>query len=97
MVRALRLDKEAKALAGTIVTADGKALTDNAEIPAGLRGYVQLALDRGLLQAYPAEVRQIAPGQFVAVPGPRLEPSRTVRRAEFAAAMTKLIAQMFGE
>ena len=97
LVRALRLDKEAKALAGTIVTTDGKALTDNAEIPASQRGYVQLALERGLLQAYPAEVRQIAPGQFVAVPGPRLEPSRPVTRAEFAAAMTKLIAQMFGE
>jgi hypothetical protein len=79
------------------VTTDGKALTDNAEIPSALRGHVQLALDRGLLQAYPAEIKQVAPGQFVAVPGPRLEPSRPIKRAEFATSMTKLIALMFGE
>ncbi len=97
MVRALRLDKEAKALANTTVTTGGKALTDNADIPSALRGYVQLALDKGLLQAYPAEVRQIGPGQFVAVPGPRFEPARAVKRAEFVPAMLKLVATMFGE
>ena len=97
MVRALRLDKEAKALAGTTVTVGGQALTDNADIPSAQRGYVQLALDRGLMQAYPAQIKQVAPGQFVAVPGPRFEPSTSVRRGEFAAAMTKLIALMFGE
>ena len=97
MVRALRLEKEAQALAGTTVTSGGQTLTDNADIPSAQRGYVQIALDRGLLQAYPAEVRQIAPGQFVAVPGPRFEPSRPVRRAEFVPAMSKLIALMFGE
>jgi serine protease AprX len=97
LVRALRLDGEAKALAGTNVNAGGKPLSDNAEIPSALRGYVQLALDRGLLQAYPAETEQVAPGQFVAVPGPRFEPSRPVKRAEFAPAVSKLIAQLFGE
>jgi serine protease AprX len=97
LVRALRLDKEAKALAGTTVTTGGQALTDNADIPPALRGYVQLALDRGLLQAYPAEVRQIGPGQFVAVPGPRFEPARTVRRSEFVPAMVRLVVTMFGE
>ncbi|MCA1615101.1 MAG: S8 family serine peptidase [Acidobacteria bacterium] len=102
MVRALRLDKEAKALAGTTVTALNKSgvrepLTDNGDIPSALRGYVQLALDRGLMQAYPAQIKQVAPGQFVAMPGPRFEPSTTVKRGEFAPAMTKLIALMFGE
>ncbi|HEX8285509.1 MAG TPA: S8 family serine peptidase [Pyrinomonadaceae bacterium] len=97
MVRALRLDKEAKALAGTTVTVGGKALTDNADIPSAQRGYVQLALDRGLLQAYPAQIKQVAPGQFVALPGPRFEPSTAVKRGEFVPAMTKLIALMFGE
>ncbi|HEX7318670.1 MAG TPA: S8 family serine peptidase [Pyrinomonadaceae bacterium] len=97
LVRALRLDKDAKALAGTTVTTGGKALTDNADIPSAMRGYVQLALDRGLLQAYPAEIRQLGPGQFVAVPGPRFEPARTVRRGEFVPAMVKLIVTMFGE
>ncbi|HEX8354384.1 MAG TPA: S8 family serine peptidase [Pyrinomonadaceae bacterium] len=55
LVRALGLDAEAKAKAGMPVTAsyNGQTvvLADNAEIPSALRGYVQLALDRGLLQA----------------------------------------------
>jgi serine protease AprX len=97
LVRALRLDKQAKALANTTVTTGGKALTDNADIPSAVRGYVQLALDNGLLQAYPAEIKQTGPGQFVAVPGPRFEPSRAVRRVEFVPSMVKLIVKMFGE
>ncbi len=56
LVRALGLDAEAKAKAGSIVTANYNgqtiALADNAEIPAASRGYVQLALDKGLLQAF---------------------------------------------
>jgi serine protease AprX len=97
LVRALRLDREAQRLAGATVTAGGKALTDNADILSALRGYVQLALDKGLLQAYPAEIRQTGPGQFVAVPGPRFEPARAVKRAEFVPAMVKLVVTMFGE
>jgi serine protease AprX len=97
LVRALRLDSQARAMAGTTVTTGGVALTDNAAIPSGLRGYVQIALDRGLLQAYPAEIRQIAPGQYVAVPGPRFEPSRVMQRGEFLDPMTRLLSLMFGE
>lgn len=82
LVRALRLDKDARAKAGTTVTSGGVALTDNADIPAALRGYVQVAIDRGL---------------FVAVPGPRFEPSRAVKRSEFVSPMLKLIIDMFGE
>jgi serine protease AprX len=56
LVRALGFDAEAKAKAGSLVTVtySGQTLTltDNADIPAALRGYVQLALDRGILQAY---------------------------------------------
>ncbi len=55
LVRALGLDTEAKAKAGTNVTVVYNGITmtvtDNADIPASLRGYVQLALDKGLLQA----------------------------------------------
>lgn len=83
-VKAIGRDAEAAALANTTVTSAGTALTDNAQIPAALRGYVQIALDKGLWEAFPAEVRQIAPGQFVAVPGPRFEPSTAVTRATFA-------------
>ncbi|HJR06318.1 MAG TPA: S8 family serine peptidase [Pyrinomonadaceae bacterium] len=84
-VRALGLDTEAKAKAGTNVTSGGITLTDNAQIPPALRGYVQLAIDRGFLEVYPAEVKQIAPGQFVALPGPRVEPSNGLTRAALAA------------
>ncbi|MDT7806211.1 MAG: serine protease AprX [Acidobacteriota bacterium] len=56
LVRALGLDTEAKAKAGSVVTANYNgqaiALADNSDIPSALRGYVQIALDKGLLQAY---------------------------------------------
>ena len=56
LVRALGLDAEAKAKAGSVVTVsyNGQtiALADNADIPSAMRGYVQLALDKGLLQAF---------------------------------------------
>ncbi len=56
LVRALGLDNEARALAGSAVTVsyNGQTitLTDNEAIPAELRGYIQLALDRGILQAH---------------------------------------------
>ena len=56
LVRALGLDAEAKQKAGTVVTANYNGqlipLADNAEIPSALRGYVQFALDKGLLQAF---------------------------------------------
>lgn len=56
LVRALGLDNEAKAKAGTNVTVtyNGQTLVlaDNANIPAAYRGYIQYALDKGILQAY---------------------------------------------
>ena len=56
LVRALGLDDQAKAAAGAIVTANynGQAIpiADLDQIPLALRGYVQLALDKQILQAY---------------------------------------------
>lgn len=56
LVRALGLDAQAQALAGSdvTVTRNGETLVvaDNADIPPELRGYVQIALDRQLLQAF---------------------------------------------
>ena len=50
-----RQDAQAKALAGTTVTAtyNGQsiAVDDNGSIPPALRGYVQIALNDGILQA----------------------------------------------
>jgi serine protease AprX len=84
-VRALGRDAEARALANSTVTFNGTPLSDNAQIPGALRGYVQIAINNGLFEAFPAEVIQIAPGQFQALPGPRFEPNTTVTRATLAA------------
>jgi serine protease AprX len=89
LVKALGHDAEACALANTNVTSGGSTITDNAQIPAALRGYVQVALNLGLFEAFPAEIRQIGPGQFVAVPGPRFEPTTTVTRADLANRLLK--------
>jgi serine protease AprX len=90
-VKAIGLDAVAKAAANTVVTSGGQALTDNEQIPAALRGYVQIALDRGLLEAFPAEVRQIAPGQFEVLPGPRFEPATLVTRATLASKIATFV------
>jgi serine protease AprX len=84
LVKALGHDAEARALANTSVTSNGTVLSDNAQIPGSLRGYVQIAINKGLFEVFPAEVRQIAPGQFIAIPGPRFEPATTVSRAVLA-------------
>jgi serine protease AprX len=83
-VRALGHDAEAQALAGTAVMYGGSELSDDAQIPSNLRGYVQIAINDGMFEAFPAEIRQIGPGQFQAIPGPRFEPATTVNRATMA-------------
>jgi serine protease AprX len=88
-VKALGHDAAARSLANTTVTSGGIALTDNSQIPAALRGYVQVAIDKGLFEAFPAEVRQIAPGQFIVVPGPRFEPATQITRATLASKLVK--------
>jgi serine protease AprX len=84
LVKALGHDAEARALANTDVTSGGTTLSDNAQIPGALRGYVQIALNIGLFEAFPAEVRQVSPGVYQAIPGPRFEPATTVTRAQLA-------------
>jgi serine protease AprX len=98
MVRALRMDAQAKAKANTAVIdpTTGQALIDNAQIPPALRGYVQIAIDKGLLEVYQASVEQ-TPSGFVAKPGPRVEPDRIVKRGEFLNPASRLINLMFGE
>lgn len=93
-VKAIGRDAEARALANTNVTSGGAVITDNTQIPGALRGYVQIALDKGLLEAFPAEIRQVAPGQFIAVPGPRFEPASSLTRATLAAKLL-LYRQVF--
>ena len=85
LVRALGHDALARSKANMPVTFNGSALTDNAQIPGALRGYVQVAIDKGLFEAFPAEVIQTGPGQFQVLPGPRFEPNSNVTRATLAA------------
>jgi serine protease AprX len=87
-VRAFGLDAEASALANSTVVSGGQPVIDNADVPAALRGYVQIAINRGVLEAFPAELREVAPGQYVAVPGPRFEPNTLVTRAVLAAKLS---------
>jgi serine protease AprX len=84
LVRALGHDAAARSLSGSTVTSGGVPLTDNAQIPSALRGYVQLAIDKGIFEAFPAQVIQTGPGQFLVLPGPRFEPATTINRADFA-------------
>jgi serine protease AprX len=93
LVRALGMDADAKAKANTPVTSGGQELVDDLKIPLSLRGYVQVALDRGLLEAFPASVQQIAPGQFQAFPGPRFEPQSVVTRAVLASKLNLFAVQ----
>ncbi|MEK7854926.1 MAG: S-layer homology domain-containing protein, partial [Acidobacteriota bacterium] len=83
-VKALGHDAKAKALAGSSVTVGGMTLTDNNQIPSSLRGYVQIAINNGIFEAFPAEIRQVGPGQFIAVPGPRFEPMANINRGDLA-------------
>jgi serine protease AprX len=85
-VKALGHDAKAQALAGQPVTdLNGTPLTDNAQIPDALKGYVQIAINDGMFEAFPASVTQVSPGVFQAMPGPRFEPASTITRAQFAA------------
>ena len=92
-VRAIGLDDAAKAKANQPVLVNGAVLSDNTQIPGDLRGYVQIAIDKNLFEAFPAEVR-VVNGIYQVLPGPRFEPNTTVTRATLA---TKLntFSQLF--
>ncbi|HMF58555.1 MAG TPA: hypothetical protein VK619_19575 [Pyrinomonadaceae bacterium] len=57
-VKALGITTGVNVPAKTTVTVGGQPLVDNAQIPANARGLVQYALDNGLMESFPAEVRQ---------------------------------------
>ncbi|HEX5732366.1 MAG TPA: S8 family serine peptidase [Blastocatellia bacterium] len=89
LVRALGLDAEARSRAGSLVTVNynGQTLVvaDNADISPAMRGYAQLALDRGILQAY----FSLEQGPFDLVPTikARVNPEETTTRAWTAYAL----------
>ena len=83
LVRALGRDAEARGLANTDVTYEGSVITDNGQIPPAMRGYVQIAINSGLFEAFPAEIIQNG-SQTTILPGPRFEPETTVNRGTLA-------------
>ncbi|MFP5262675.1 MAG: S8 family serine peptidase [Blastocatellia bacterium] len=86
LVRALGLEQQAQARMSENLSA--RAI-DAAQIPADARGFVAVALDLGLLSTFPAEVKEVAPGVFQAIPGPRFEPATIVKRADLAKAVNR--------
>lgn len=58
-----------------------------------LANHVQIAIDRGMLEAFPASVTQIGPGQFQAMPGPRFEPQTLVMRGVLATKLNLFVEQ----
>ncbi|MCM2335612.1 MAG: S8 family serine peptidase [Pseudomonas sp.] len=92
LVQSMGLQPQAQAFTGDLtVLADGKRIPieDAASIPASLRGYVQLALDQGLINA-----------RFALVQGPfdlqpklvaYFDPGVKVTRGAYAAAATRLL------
>ncbi|HEY4555990.1 MAG TPA: S-layer homology domain-containing protein, partial [Lysobacter sp.] len=87
LVQALALQPQAQAFDGPLTAFyDGRRipLEDAASIPASLRGYVQLALDHGLINARFA----VTQGPFDLQPTLRayFDPGKTVTRAAYAVA-----------
>jgi serine protease AprX len=94
LVQSLALQEEARAFAGTVTVAyNGSriALEDSASIPAALRGYVQLALDQGLINARFG----ITQGPFDLQPKVRawFDPNNAVTRAYYAVAAGRYLEQ----
>lgn len=93
IVQSLGLQEEAQAFDGETVTVqyagETIAVKDADDIPSELRGYVQLALDKGLLNATfsmsqgPYDLEPTLSAQF--------NPETNVTRAEFAVAMTRFV------
>ena len=89
LVRALGFDAEARAKAGTLVSVNYNGqtivLSDNADIPPALRGYVQLALDRNILQAF--FTLEQGPFDFQPTLKARVKPNDPMTRAFMAYAL----------
>ena len=89
LVKSLGQDDAAKALAGTDVTVsyNGQTLTlaDESQIPAADRGYVQIALNRGLLQAYYTSTQ--SPYALTPTVTVNFKPTASVTRAMLAVSL----------
>ncbi|WP_316572166.1 S8 family serine peptidase [Neobacillus sp. YIM B06451] len=94
LVQALGLEEQANELKGEALTVQYNgtrvAIQDAANVPAELRGHVQLALDLNILNAYFSVVQ----GPFDLVPTitAKFDPGKTVTRADYAVAITRYFA-----
>ncbi|HYL73922.1 MAG TPA: S8 family serine peptidase [Bryobacteraceae bacterium] len=89
LVRALGQDAAAQALAGSDVTVSyngqNLVLSDESQIPAALRGYVQIALNRQLLQAFFTLTQ--GPNDFQPTVTAQFRPADSVTRSLMAFAL----------
>lgn len=99
LVQALGLEAEAKNLAGETLTVQygdtRVAIQDASVIPAHLRGYVQLALDLNILNAY-FSLKQ-GPYDLVPTVEAKFDPFKTVTRADYAVTITRYYANYHAE
>lgn len=94
LVQALGLEDKANELKGQELTVQYNGtrvpLQDAANVPAELRGHVQLALDLNILNAYFSTVQD----RYALKPTitAKFEPGKTVTRADYAVAITRYFA-----
>jgi serine protease AprX len=88
-IRALGQDAAAQALAGSDITVNYNGqtlvLTDESQIPAALRGYVQIAINRQILQAYFTLTQ--GPNDFQPTVTAQFQPAGNVTRSLLAYAI----------
>lgn len=94
LVQNLGLQAEAEAKMNDALTVqygnERISITDASDVPAHLRGYVQLALDLNILNAY-FEVKQ-GPYDLEPTVTATFKPNNSVTRADFAVAITRYFA-----
>ncbi|MCA1031739.1 S8 family serine peptidase [Bacillus timonensis] len=94
LVQNLGLQKEAEAKNNQPLTvqygSERIAIEDSASVPIHLRGYVQLALDLNILNAYFSVVQ--GPYDLVPTVKASFKPSQEVTRADYAVAITRYVA-----
>ncbi|HYE56937.1 MAG TPA: S8 family serine peptidase [Rhodothermales bacterium] len=90
LVQSLGLEREALALNGTAITVEHNGtrvpLSDASQIPAGMEGYVQLALDLNIMQATVSQDGGAA----------SFSPSKLVTRGEFATSVLQFFSGFLG-
>ncbi|AQQ55177.1 peptidase S8 [Planococcus lenghuensis] len=98
LVQSLGLEEEAEAFSGDVTVQYGDtrvAITDQGDIPAHLKGYVQLALDLNILNAQ----FSVTQGTYDLTPTVQasFSPAEKVSRGDFAVAFTRYYEVFFAQ